>query len=118
MPSFEWCGHKGRLSARGKCARCGLQGPKDGGKAFGPVKAASGKVGGKIGGKIGGRAWGPVKALKLRKGVGMKGGMAEVAPPPSSRCPCIERTLAISFVPLRLRRNSIVRWMFVVARSP
>ncbi len=50
MPSFEWCGHKGRLSARGKCASCARQGVthggKIGGKAWGRVKAASGKKAG------------------------------------------------------------------------
>jgi hypothetical protein len=78
MPRFEWCGHKGPLSARGKCVRCGQQGPKTGGQAWGPVKAASGKVGGKIGGK----ARGPVKALKGQMGIGVKCVIAEVDPTP------------------------------------
>ena len=75
MPRFEWCGHKGPLSVRGRCARCrqrGLsEGGKKGGNAWGAVKSASGRAGGKTGGK----AWGPVKAASGRAG-GETGGKA------------------------------------------
>ena len=40
----------------------------EGGKAWGPVKTASGQKGGKTGGKTGGKAWGPVKAASGQKG--------------------------------------------------